>query len=83
MYSHTAGMATMRPNAVVMRASAIPADTDASDPPPPDAAKDDVRAMRRSLRTWVALFLVWGVGLVVWVAYLVLIGLAVLAVFHS
>src|SRR5213078_2814445 len=31
-------MATMRPNAVVIRASAIPADTAPSDPPPPDAA---------------------------------------------
>src|SRR2546430_10561785 len=31
-------MATMRPNAVVMSASAIPDDTEASEPPPPDAA---------------------------------------------
>src|SRR3989442_9504596 len=31
-------MATISRNAVVMRASAIPADTDASEPPPPDAA---------------------------------------------
>src|SRR6266853_1188858 len=31
-------MATIRPNAVVISASAMPADTEASDPPPPDAA---------------------------------------------
>src|SRR2546422_8327107 len=31
-------MATMRPNAVVINASAIPADTAPSEPPPPDAA---------------------------------------------
>src|SRR5437879_5884290 len=31
-------MATMRPNAVVIKASAMPADTAPSEPPPPDAA---------------------------------------------
>jgi hypothetical protein len=43
-----------------------------------DAVADDVRSMRRSFRTWVALWLVWGVGLVVWAGYLALIAFLVL-----
>ena len=35
-----------------------------------DAAGDDVRAMRRSVRTWLVVCLVWLVGLAVWVVYL-------------
>lgn len=35
-----------------------------------DAAGDDVVAMRRSVRTWVVVCLVWLVGLAVWVIYL-------------
>jgi hypothetical protein len=35
-----------------------------------DAVGDDVRAMRRSVRTWVVVCLVWLVGLAVWVVYL-------------
>ena len=38
-----------------------------------DALADDVREMRRSLRTWVVLCAVWAVGLVVWAGYLALI----------
>jgi hypothetical protein len=40
-----------------------------------DAAGDDARAMRRSVRTWVLLTGVWAVGLGVWVVYLAMIGL--------
>jgi uncharacterized membrane protein YccC len=35
-----------------------------------DAVSDDVRAMRRSLRTWVVVCVVWLVGLAVWAVYL-------------
>ena len=43
-----------------------------------DAVGDDVRTMHRSLRTWVMLWTVWGVGLVVWVGYLAVIAVIVL-----
>jgi hypothetical protein len=39
-----------------------------------DAAGDDARAMRRSVRTWALLAGVWSVGLGVWVVYLAMIG---------
>ena len=39
-----------------------------------DAAGDDTRSLRRSLRTWLILLAVWAVGLCVWVAYLAAIG---------
>jgi hypothetical protein len=39
-----------------------------------DAAGDDARAMRRSVRTWVLLTGVWVVGLAVWVVYLAMVG---------
>lgn len=45
-----------------------------------DAVEDDVRTMRRSLRTWVLLCLVWAAGLVVWSGYLALIVIGVLRV---
>jgi hypothetical protein len=45
-----------------------------------DAAADDARAMRRSLKTWTILCLVWVVGLGVWAAYLVALGYLVLRV---
>ena len=35
-----------------------------------DAAGDDARAMRRSVRTWVVVCVVWLVGLAVWAVYL-------------
>jgi len=35
-----------------------------------DAVVDDVRAMRRSVRTWLVVCLVWLVGLAVWLVYL-------------
>ena len=44
-----------------------------------DAAGDDARAMRRSLRTWGVLLAVWVVGLVVWVAYLAVLGYVVIS----
>ena len=43
-----------------------------------DAVADDVRSMRRSFRTWVVLWMVWGVGLVVWAGYLALVAYLVL-----
>ena len=43
-----------------------------------DAATDDARSMRRSLRTWVVLAAVWAAGLVVWVGYLALIAVVIL-----
>jgi hypothetical protein len=43
-----------------------------------DAADDDVQTMHRSLRTWVLLCVVWGVGLVVWAGYLALVAFLVL-----
>ena len=43
-----------------------------------DAVVDDVRTMRRSLRTWVLLCVVWAVGLVVWAGYLALVAYLVL-----
>ena len=43
-----------------------------------DAAGDDVRAMRRSVRTWAVLSGVWVVGLAVWVVYLALLGFLLL-----
>jgi hypothetical protein len=39
-----------------------------------DAAGDDARAMRRSVRTWAVLAGVWAVGLGVWVVYLGMVG---------
>jgi hypothetical protein len=39
-----------------------------------DARLDDVRAMRRSVRTWAILSAVWLIGLAVWAAYLAAIG---------
>ena len=46
-----------------------------------EARSDDVRAVRRSLRTWLILWLVWAVGLVVWVGYIIVIGAVVIKVF--
>jgi len=43
-----------------------------------DAAADDARAMRRSLKTWTLLGAVWVVGLCVWAAYLAALGYVVL-----
>jgi hypothetical protein len=45
-----------------------------------DAVVDDVHAMHRSLRTWIILCTVWGVGLIVWAGYLALIAYLVLRV---
>jgi hypothetical protein len=39
-----------------------------------DAAGDDERSLRRSLRTWLMLLAVWAVGLCVWGVYLAAIG---------
>jgi len=39
-----------------------------------DARLDDVRAMRRSVRTWAVLTVVWLIGLAVWATYLACIG---------
>ena len=39
-----------------------------------DAAGDEARSLRRSLRTWLMLLAVWAVGLCVWVVYLAAIG---------
>jgi hypothetical protein len=43
-----------------------------------EAVADDVQTMRRSLRTWVLLSVVWVVGLVVWAGYLALVAYLVL-----
>lgn len=43
-----------------------------------DAAGDDQLAMRRSMRTWLLLCGVWGVGMAVWAVYLLLIGYVLL-----
>ena len=45
-----------------------------------DAVDDDAKAMRRSLRTWLVLAVVWVVGLAVWVIYLGALGYLVLRV---
>ena len=39
------------------------------------------RTPRRSLRTWLILLAVWGVGLMVWAAYVVVIVLTAVRVF--
>ena len=43
-----------------------------------DAAGDEARTLRRSLRTWLMLVVVWAVGLCVWVVYLAAIGYLVI-----
>ena len=45
-----------------------------------DAAGDDARVMRRSVRTWLVLTAVWVVGLCVWVFYLAALGYLVVRV---
>lgn len=45
-----------------------------------DAAGDDARALRRSVRTWLVLVAVWLVGLGVWVFYLGALGYLVVRV---
>ena len=45
-----------------------------------DAAADDAKVMRRSIRTWVVLTGVWVVGLGVWVVYLATLGYLVVRV---
>ena len=42
-----------------------------------DAARDDVGATVRTMRTWALLCAVWGIGLVVWAGYLGLIAVIV------
>ena len=43
-----------------------------------DAAADDARAVRRSLKTWAVLLVAWVVGLGVWVFYLAALGYIVI-----
>ena len=45
-----------------------------------DAAREPKLAPPRSVRTWILLTAVWGVGLGVWVVYLVAIGFLVFRV---
>ena len=45
-----------------------------------DAIAEDVREMRRSVRTWVLLCLVWAGGLIVWAAYVALIAFLIFRV---
>jgi len=45
-----------------------------------DAIAEDVREMRRSVRTWVLLCLVWAGGLIVWAGYLALIAFLIFRV---
>ena len=39
------------------------------------------RSPRRSLRTWLILWLVWGIGLIVWAVYVVVIVLVGVRIF--
>ena len=43
-------------------------------------AEEDTRTMRRSVRTWLLLCVVWAVGLAVWAVYLAIIAVVVIGV---
>jgi hypothetical protein len=47
----------------------------------PDARRDVMSAMHRSLKTWTILWIVWAVGLLIWIAYLLLIAFVMLKLF--
>ena len=46
-----------------------------------DARAERVSAGRRTAATWLALFVVWLLGLVSWTAWIAAVGLAIVAVF--